>query len=92
MEYWQRIRQAVGKDAVIIPSAAGAIVQEGKILPVRHNLLKKWQIPGGLQEIGESVIASKLLAGQSISSCFIHLPGAGKIFLSNPFRPKWRQG
>ena len=55
MEYWQRIRQAVGKEAVIIPSAAGAIVHEGKILLVRHNLLKKWQIPGGLQEIRESI-------------------------------------
>lgn len=55
MEYWQRIRQAVGKEAIIIPSAAGAIVHEGKILLVRHNLLKKWQIPGGLQEIGESI-------------------------------------
>jgi ADP-ribose pyrophosphatase YjhB (NUDIX family) len=55
MDYWQRIRQAVGKEAIIIPSVAGAIVHEGKILLVRHNLLKKWQIPGGLQEIGESI-------------------------------------
>jgi len=55
MEYWQHIRQAVGKGTVIIPSAAGAIVHEDKILLVRHNLLKKWQIPGGLQEIGESI-------------------------------------
>lgn len=55
MEYWRRIRQAVGKETVIIPGAAGAIVQEGRILLVRHHLLKKWQIPGGLQEIGESI-------------------------------------
>jgi 8-oxo-dGTP pyrophosphatase MutT (NUDIX family) len=55
MDYWQRIRHAVGKENVIIPSAAGAIFHEGKILLVRHNALKKWQIPGGLQEIGESV-------------------------------------
>jgi 8-oxo-dGTP pyrophosphatase MutT (NUDIX family) len=55
MEYWQRIRQAVGRETVIIPSAAGAIVHEGRILLVRHNLLKKWQIPGGLQEVGESL-------------------------------------
>ncbi len=55
MDYWQSVRQAVGKETVIIPSAAGAIIHEGKILLVRHNLLKKWQIPGGLQEIGESV-------------------------------------
>jgi 8-oxo-dGTP pyrophosphatase MutT (NUDIX family) len=55
MEYWQRIRQAVGKETVIIPSAAGAIAHDGKILLVRHGLLKKWQIPGGLQEVGESI-------------------------------------
>ena len=55
MDYWQSIRQAVGKETVIIPSAAGAIIHEGKILLVRHNVLKKWQIPGGLQEIGESI-------------------------------------
>jgi len=55
MDYWHRIRQAIGKETVIIPSVAGAIIHEGKILLVRHNLLKKWQIPGGLQETGESI-------------------------------------
>ena len=55
MDYWHRIRQAVGKEALILPGAAGAITQDGKILLVRHNLIKKWQIPGGVQEIGESV-------------------------------------
>jgi ADP-ribose pyrophosphatase YjhB (NUDIX family) len=55
MDYWQRIRQAVGEETLILPGAAGAITQAGKILLVRHNLLKKWQIPGGIQEIGESV-------------------------------------
>ena len=49
---WQ---QEVGKETLILPGAAGAIAQDGKILLVRHNLLKKWQIPGGMQEIGESV-------------------------------------
>jgi 8-oxo-dGTP pyrophosphatase MutT (NUDIX family) len=55
MDYWQRIRQAVGHETVILPGAAGAITREGKILVVRHKRLKRWQIPGGLQEIGESV-------------------------------------
>lgn len=55
MDYWHRIRQAVGVGALIIPGAAGAIIHEGKIVLVRHNLLKKWQIPGGVQEIGESI-------------------------------------
>ena|SRR3990172_5713622 len=55
MDYWQTIRHLAGKEPLIIPSAAGAITSEGKILLVRHSLLKKWQIPGGVQEIGESV-------------------------------------
>jgi ADP-ribose pyrophosphatase YjhB (NUDIX family) len=55
MDYWHQIRQAIGKETAIFPSAAGAIIHEGKILLVRHNLLKKWQIPGGFQEIGESI-------------------------------------
>src|SRR5687767_14313530 len=29
------------------------------------------------------VIASELLAGQAIASCFIHLPGPGQIFVGN---------
>ena len=55
MDYWNRVRQLVGKETLIIPSAAGAIMKDGKMLLVHHNLLKKWQIPGGIQEVGESV-------------------------------------
>jgi hypothetical protein len=31
------------------------------------------------------VVASKLLAGQAIPSCFIHLPGPGQILVGDPF-------
>jgi ADP-ribose pyrophosphatase YjhB (NUDIX family) len=55
MDYWHSIRQAAGNRPIIIPSAAGAILKDGKILLVRHGLLKKWQIPGGVQEPGESI-------------------------------------
>ncbi len=54
MEYWQKIRQALGHETIILSSAAGAIVHEDKILLVRHGAIKKWHIPGGLQEPGES--------------------------------------
>jgi hypothetical protein len=37
MDYWQRIRQAVGHETVILPGVAGAIAREGKILLVRHG-------------------------------------------------------
>jgi hypothetical protein len=38
MEYWQRLRQAVGQDTLILSGAAGAIVKDGKILLARQLL------------------------------------------------------
>lgn len=55
MDYWQKLRQAVGTDTLILSGAAGAILKDGKILLARHSSLKKWHIPGGLQEVGESI-------------------------------------
>jgi 8-oxo-dGTP pyrophosphatase MutT (NUDIX family) len=55
MEYWSRLRQAVGTEQLILPGAAGAIVKNNKILLVKHGALKKWQIPGGLMELNESI-------------------------------------
>jgi ADP-ribose pyrophosphatase YjhB (NUDIX family) len=54
MDYWQKIRQALGHETIIL-SGAAAILQEGKILLARHGALKNWYIPGGLQEQGESI-------------------------------------
>ena len=95
MDYWHRIRQAVGKETLILPGAAGAITQDGKILLVRHNLIKKWQIPGGVQEIGESVqqtvereikeelgldlVAGSLIGVYSHPKWTIELPDGSKI-------------
>lgn len=55
MDYWQILRQAVGSQPLILSGAAGAIVKDGKILLVRHHALKQWQVPGGLQELGETI-------------------------------------
>jgi ADP-ribose pyrophosphatase YjhB (NUDIX family) len=55
MEYWQKLRQAVGQDTLILSGAAGAILKDGKILLARHGAFKKWHILGGLQEVGESI-------------------------------------
>lgn len=55
MDYWKKLRQAVGKETLIMPGAAGAISQNGKILLIRNKGLNKWQIPGGLQEVGEPI-------------------------------------
>ena len=58
MEYWQRLRQAVGHDTLVLPAAAGAVVKDGQILLVRSTSVKKWQIPGGLLEPGEAIQAT----------------------------------
>jgi ADP-ribose pyrophosphatase YjhB (NUDIX family) len=48
------MRQLVGHETLVLPGAAGAILQEGKILLVRQDS-KKWHIPGGLQHLGEPI-------------------------------------
>ena len=57
MEYWQKLRRVYGHETLILSGTGGAIIRDGKILLVRNNEFGKWQIPGGLQEIGESVEA-----------------------------------
>ena len=54
-EYWQNLRKKVGHDPIIIPSTAGAIVRDNKILLVFHRQRQLWQIPGGLQELDEKI-------------------------------------
>jgi ADP-ribose pyrophosphatase YjhB (NUDIX family) len=48
------MRQLVVHETLVLPGAAGAILQEGKILLVRQDS-KKWHIPGGLQHLGEPI-------------------------------------
>lgn len=55
MEYWRFIRQAVGPARVIIPGVDAAIVDEGRVLLVRSRDNDRWFLPGGLQELGETV-------------------------------------
>jgi len=54
MEYWQLLRNNLGHQKLILPSAAGAIIKDEQILLVqnRNNI---WQLPGGLQDLGESI-------------------------------------
>lgn len=53
--YWQNMRNKVGHDPIIIPSTAGAIIKDNKILLVFHRQKQLWQIPGGLQEVNEKI-------------------------------------
>lgn len=40
MEYWKRLRKAVGTEQLILPSAVSAIVKDMKIILVEHGALK----------------------------------------------------
>lgn len=55
MEYIKQLREKTGNMPIILNGAAGAILDKGKILLVLHNEKKLWQIPGGLQEINETL-------------------------------------
>ncbi len=54
-DYWQRLRRLVGSEVLILPAVAGAITKGNRILLVRHRLLDKWQVPGGVLELNESI-------------------------------------
>ena len=55
MEYWKFLRSKVGSSQIIIPGADGAIINNGEILLVKNKNDKKWYLPGGLQELNESI-------------------------------------
>jgi len=55
MEYWKFIREKVGSARVIIPGVDVAIVRSKELLLIKSVDSGKWFLPGGLQELGESV-------------------------------------
>jgi ADP-ribose pyrophosphatase YjhB (NUDIX family) len=55
MTYWRDLRKLVGKRQLILSGVAGALVKDNRTLLVKHKLINKWQIPGGFQELNESI-------------------------------------
>ena len=56
MDYFTILHQRMGNAPIILTGAAGAVVKDGKILLVRrHNLSQTWGVPGGVQELGETI-------------------------------------
>jgi len=91
MEYWQLIRSKLGTQKVILPTAAGAIMKDNKILLVL-NKGNIWQFPGGFQDLNESItetvereiyeeLGLTLKAGQLIS-----------VYTSNKWDGKFSNG
>lgn len=55
MDYWKILRDALGNQQLILNGAAGAIIKENKILLARTSPKSEWYIPGGMQELNESI-------------------------------------
>jgi ADP-ribose pyrophosphatase YjhB (NUDIX family) len=55
MDYINQLRSKTENMPLILTGAAGAIIKDRKILLVLHKQKNQWQIPGGLQEFGESL-------------------------------------
>ena len=96
MDYFTKIHQLVGNEQIILSGAVGAVVKDAKILLVRrHNLSRTWGIPGGVQELGETIQetahrevleevglnlqVSDLISVYSSSQWDIEIPDGGRI-------------
>ena len=55
MEYWQTLRQHLGHRPLIIPAAAGAILDGDRVLLVKAAHDAVWHLPGGVQDLNESI-------------------------------------
>jgi ADP-ribose pyrophosphatase YjhB (NUDIX family) len=55
MEYWQILRNSLGSQQLIIPSAVGAILDDERILLAKRAHSDNWHIPGGVQDLNESI-------------------------------------
>ncbi len=60
MEYWQFLREKVGPEKIIIPGVDSAIVCQGKILLIKSTDTDNWLLPGGLQELNETVFETAI--------------------------------
>jgi ADP-ribose pyrophosphatase YjhB (NUDIX family) len=85
MEYWKFIREKVGKEKVLFTASIGGIIKEDKILLVFDKGRKHWQLPGGLQELDESVEQTAI---REISE-ELGVKGAIKELISIYSDPKW---
>ena len=86
-EYWQRLRHKMGHDQLIIPSAAGAMIKDDKILLAFHKGLQTWQIPGGVQDINESIEQTVIREYEEEFNMRVKIKELISIYSS----PKWIQ-
>jgi ADP-ribose pyrophosphatase YjhB (NUDIX family) len=85
MEYWKFIRDRVGKRRVIIPGVDVAIVRDNKILLVKTIDNGHWFLPGGLQELNETVFDTGVREVQEELNLTVNANSLISVFSG----PKW---
>jgi 8-oxo-dGTP pyrophosphatase MutT (NUDIX family) len=80
-EHLLRIREKVGHDLLILPSAAVAILdEEGRILLGLHSEKNLWVLPGGLIEPGELPADGAVREVWEETGLFVELTGILGVF------------
>ena len=85
MEYWQILRKELGKQQIILPAAAGAILDGDRILLVKPNGGDLWHLPGGLQDLNESITQTVEREIQEELGIRMHVDMLVSVFSD----PKW---
>lgn len=57
-DYVKKLREKIGTEKILIPSTACIILNENDEILLQQRMNKTWGCPGGLMDIGETVIES----------------------------------
>lgn len=56
MEYYKQLREFVGHRPIILPGSVVIILNERDEILLQHRMSGRWGLPGGLMELGESLM------------------------------------
>lgn len=81
MEYIARIRSALGSERILIPATALVLINElGEVLLHMRGRSGDWGLPGGLMDIGETVIESVMREAKEETGLAIESPELFGVF------------
>lgn len=93
MEYIQRIRATVGHDQVLIPANAVVILNaQGEVLLQLRDDTSTWGLPGGLMDVGETVVESICREAFEETGVWIKNPRLFGVFSGPKFEVTYPNG
>lgn len=93
MEYIKNIRMKVGHDKVLIPSSAIIILsKDDSVLLQLRDDSKSWGLPGGLMDIGETIVECVQREAFEETGLKIKNPRLFGIFSGPKFETKYPNG